>query len=121
MNRLLVVSFLDVVGSSNSRTRHLVKHLSPLFQETFVISRATNAHKSRLMRWITPFCLRTEVIREKSIKWISMSTLGNIGPDFFVQRPFRSPGPLNCSGWGVKSILRRILNCFGFLFVDLGV
>lgn len=119
MNRLLVVSFLDVVGTPNSRTRHLVRHLSPLFQETFLISRANIARESRFMRWTAPFCLRTEVIREKSIKWISMSPLGNIRPGL-VQHLFRFQGPLKSSGWNLNRTLRRILSNLGFV-LELGV
>jgi len=118
LERLLVVSPLDVTGSPNSRTHHLVRHLAPHFRETFAISRRNASHLPRRERWSALFRMRTQTRQDGSIRWVALTHWGSIPHGLGhrllgLSNPFSTPRP------GPRRILRRVLSALGGL-LELG-
>lgn len=119
MQRLLVASPLDVVGSPNSRTHHLVRHLALHFRETFVISRANNSHRSRWEQWSALLRMRTIIQDKGRTRWISLSPWGNVRHGLGLHllglaSPYTVP-----ASW-LRRALRRVLSSLGLIF-ELGI
>lgn len=119
MERLLVVSPLDVAGSSNSRTHHLVRHLAPHFRKTFAISKVNITHKSLWEQLPALVRIRTEIVEEGTIRWIAMSPLGNVrhGLSFVA---LGLTNPYSVPRQGIRRILRRGLSTAGGI-LELGI
>lgn len=119
MERLLMASPLDVLGSPNSRTQHLVRHLAPLFRETVVISRANNTHRSRREQWSALIRMRATVRDEGTIRWLSVSPWGNVRHGL-GQHLLGLANPYRVPRHPVRRILRRLLSALGVV-LDLGI
>lgn len=117
--RLLVLTPLNVLGSPNSRTHHLVQHLAPQFRETFAISRSDATHLSRRNRWRALFCLQTIIRREGTLRWISLMPWGSVrhglGHHLLkLANPFAAPPGV------VRRVARRVLSLCG-MALELGI
>ena len=119
MKRLLVVSPLEVLGSRNSRTYHLVRHLSSHFQETISISRTNITRKSFWYKLTALFRIRTKVLTEGKIRWIAMTHWGSTrdGLGFHV---LGIKNPYTVKPRDPRLILQRILNLLGIV-LELGI
>lgn len=119
MKRLLIASSLDVLGSSNSRTHHLVRHLSHHFDETFAISRINITGKSLWTKLTALFRVRTRVIADGKIWWVGMTHIGSIrhglGHHILgMQNPHIKPAHR------VRRMLRWVFSTLGVVF-ELGI
>lgn len=112
MERLLVVSPLDVIGSRNSRTRHLVRHLAPHFRETVAISKTNITHRSVREQWASLLRIRTEVRSEGTVRWVAMSPMGNVRHGLGL-RLLGLPNPYKVPRWGIRRLLRYLLSSAG--------
>ncbi len=119
MDRLLVATPLDVLGSPNSRTHHLIRHLAPHFRQTVVISRTNNTHRSRREQWSALVRIRTLVREEESIRWLSVSPWGNIRHALGLHL-LGLPSPYAVPRGRLRRALRRLLSSMGVV-LDLGV
>lgn len=118
MKRLLVVSPLDM-ESSNSRTYHMVRHLAPHFKETIAISRTDLTQRTYRDKLVALFRVRTDVSEQGKIRWVRMSHWGNICHGLGL-RLLGMKNPYSVPRWGLRRILRQVLNLFGTVF-ELGV
>jgi glycosyltransferase involved in cell wall biosynthesis len=119
MDRLLVVSPMEVGGSYNSRTQHLVRHLASHFRETAVVSRADNTHRSSWEQWSALIRMRTTVRKDGTIRWISLSPWGNIRHGLGLHL-LGLASPYTVPRWGIRRMLRRPLSALGWI-LELGI
>ncbi len=119
MDRLLVVSPMEVGGSYNSRTQHLARHLAPYFRKTVVVSRADNTHRSSWEQWSALIRMRTMVREEGTIRWISLSPWGNIRHGLGLHL-LGLASPYTVPRWGFRRMLRRPLSALGWI-LELGI
>lgn len=114
MRRLLVVSPLDVLGSANSRTHHVVRHLALRFDETFSISRMNITHSSRSSKWKALLTMRMSQVSEGAIRWISLSPLLNIRHGLGLHVLGLST-PYDQPPGKIRRLLRRVLSTAGIV------
>ncbi len=119
MDRLLVVTPMEVAGSYNSRTQHLVGHLAPHFRETAVVSRGDNTRQSSWEQWSALIRMRTTVRQDGSIRWISMRPWGHIRHSLGLHL-LGLASPYAVPRWGLRRVLRRLLSTLGMV-LELGI